>query len=85
MKDFETIDPEKRYVDVSNFPDNFCSMSVGNPKKYNIAKDQTFMIYDYIHDKKKYYQVDIFIPSMARDKFDPKVIPRGKKLAISMV
>ena len=31
MKDFETIDPEERYVDVSNFPDNFCSMSVGNP------------------------------------------------------
>ena len=39
MKDFETIDPEERYVDVSNFPDNLCSMSVGNPKKYNIAKD----------------------------------------------
>ena len=43
------------------------------------------MIYDYIHDKKKYCQVDIFITSMARDKFDPKVIPGGKKLAISMV
>ena len=43
------------------------------------------MIYDYIHDKKKYCQVDILVPSMGRDKFGPKVNPGGRKLAISMV
>ena len=67
MKGFETIDPEERYVEVSNLSDNFVSMSVGNPKKFNIAKDQTFMVYDYIRDKKKTCQKDVLVPNMGRD------------------
>ena len=85
MRGFETIDPDERYAEVSNLSENFGSMSVGNPKKFNISKDQTFMVYDYIQDKKKYRQVDILVPSMGRDKFGPKVNPGGKKLNISMV
>ena len=68
-------------MEVSNLSNNFDTMSVGNLNKYNIAKDQTFMVYDFIHAKKKYCQVHILVPSMGRDKFDPKVIPGGKKLA----
>ena len=52
LKGFETIDPEERYAEVSILSDNFSSMSVGNLKKFNITKDPTFMVYDYIHDKK---------------------------------
>ena len=85
MRGFETIDPDERYAEVSYLSDNLGSMSLGNPKRYNITKDQTFMVYDYIHNTKKYCQVDILVPSMGRDKFGPKVIPGGRKLAISMV
>ena len=80
MKGFESIEPEERYVEVSNLSENFNTMSVGNPKRFNLAKDQTFMLYDFIHDKKKYCQVDVLVPSMGRDKFGPKIIPGGKKL-----
>ena len=85
MRGFETIDPDERYAEVSYLSDNLGSMSLGNPKRYNITKDQTFMVYDFIHNTKKYCQVDILVPSMGRDKFGPKVIPGGRKLAISMV
>ena len=85
MRGFETIDPDERYAEVSYLSDNLGLMSLGNPKRYNITKDQTFMVYDFIHNTKKYCQVDMLVPSMGRDKFGPKVIPGGRKLAISMV
>ena len=85
MKGFAFIGPEDRYVEVLNLSENFNTLNVGNPKIFNLAKDQTFMLYDFIHDKKKYCQMDVLVPSMERDKFGPKVIPGGKKLAISMV
>ena len=43
------------------------------------------MIYDFIQDRKHYCIVDIFVPSMGRDKFTPKVIPGDNKLSIGMV
>ena len=52
LKGFETIDPEERYTEVSILSENFSSTSVGNIKKFNITKYPTFMVYDYIHDKK---------------------------------
>ena len=47
-------------------------MSVGNSKKYDIAKNQTFMGYDFIHNKMNYFQVNILVPSMGRDNFGPR-------------
>ena len=85
IKGFASIGSEERYVEVSNLSDNFGTMSVGNPKKYNIAKYQTFMVYDFIHNEKNYCQVDILVPNMGRDEFGSKVIHGSKKLAISMV
>ena len=43
------------------------------------------MIYDFMQDRKHYCIVDIFAPSMGRDKFTPKVMPLGNKLSIGMV
>ena len=57
----------------------------GIAKIYSITKDHTYMIYDFIQDKKNYCIVNIFIPSMGRDKFTPKVIPGGNMLSIGMV
>ena len=54
MKGFISIGSEETYAEVSNLSDNFGMRSVGNNKKYNIAKDQTFMVYDFIYNKKKY-------------------------------
>ena len=48
MKDVATINPDERYAEVFDLYNTFNSLSVingyGRPKKYNIKKDQTFMV-----------------------------------------
>ena len=54
-------------------------------KRYSITKDHTYMIYDFMQDRKHYCIVDVFVSSMGRDKFTPKVMSGGNKLSIGMV
>ena len=91
MKGFIPIDHTEQYADVSDLSNNLSSMYLrnsgnsGGVKRYSIMKDHIYMIYDFMQDRKHYYIVYIFVRSMERDKFTPKVIPRGNKLSIGMV
>ena len=91
MKGFVPIDQTEQYADVSDLSNNLSSMYLrnsgnrGGVKRYSIMKDHTYMIYDFMQDRKHYCIVYVFVPRMGRDKFTPKVIPRGNKLLIGMV
>ena len=88
MKRFAPIENTEQYADVSDLSNNLSSIYLrnsgnsGGVKRYSITKDHTYMIYDFIQDRKYYCIVDIFVPSMGRDKFTPKVMPGGNKLSI---
>ena len=81
MKDVATINPDERYAEVSDLYNTFNSLSVingyGRPKKYNIKKDQTFIVYDFTQDKQRLCVADILVLSMGKDNFTPNVIPGG--------
>ena len=91
MRGFAPIDHTEQYAEVSDLSNNLSSMYLRNSgnsegvKRYSITKDHTYMIYDFIQDRKHYCIVDIFVPSMGRDKITPKVMPKGSKLSIGMV
>jgi len=91
MKGFDPIDNTEQYAEVSDLSNNLSSMYLrnsgnsGGVKRYSITKDHTYMIYDVMQNRKHYCIVDIFVPSMGRNKFTPKVMPGGNKLSIGMV
>ena len=91
MKGFAPIDYTEQYAEVSDLSNNLSSMYLrnsgnsGGVKRYSITKDHTYMIYDFIQDRKHYCIVDIFVPSMERDTFTPNVMPGGNMLSIEMV
>ena len=94
MKGFAPIDNTKQYAEVSYLSNNLSSMYLrnngksgggGGVKRYSITKDRTYIIYDFMQDRKHYCIVDVFIPSMGRDNFTPQVMPGGNKLSIGMV
>ena len=91
MKRSAPIDNTEQYAEMSDLSNNLSSIYLrnsgnsGGVKRYSITKDHTYMIYDFMQDKKHYCIVDIFIPSMKRDKFTPKVMHGGNKLSIGMV
>jgi len=91
MKLFDPIENTEQYAEVSDLSNNLSSMYLRNSgnsrevKRYSITKDRTYMIYDFMQDRKHYCIVDIFVPSMGRDKFTPKEMPGSNKLLIGMV
>ena len=91
VKGFTPINNAEQYVEVSDMSNNLSSMYLrnsgnsGGVKRYSITKDHIYMIYDFMKDRKHYCIVYIFVPSMGRDKFTPKVMPGGNKLSIGMV
>ena len=91
MKGFAPNDNTEQYAEVSDLSNNLSSTYLrnngnsGGVKRYSIKKDHTYMIYDFMQDRKQNFIVDIFVSSMRRDKFTPKVIPEGDKLSIGMV
>ena len=91
MKGFDPIDHTEQYAEVSDLSNNLIYMYLrnsgnsGGVKRYSITKDHTYMLYDFMQDRKHYYIVDIFVPSMGRDKFTPKIMPGGNELSIGMV
>ena len=91
MKGFAPVDNSEQYAEASDLSNNLSNMYLrnsgnsGGVKRYSITKDHTYMIYDFIQDRKHYCIVDIFVPSMGRDKFTPNVMPGGNRLSIGMV
>ena len=91
MKGFAPVDNSEQYAEVSDLSNNLSNMYLrnsgnsGGVKRYSITKDHTYMIYDFIQERKHYCIVDISVPSMGRDKFTPNVMPGGNRLSIGMV
>ena len=91
MKGFAPIDHTEEYAEVPDLSNNLSSMYLqnsgnsGGVKRCSITKDHTYMIYYFMQDRKHYCIVDIFVSSMRRNKFTPKVMPGDNKLSIGMV
>ena len=75
MEGFDLIDDTEQYAEVSDLSNNLSSIYLrnsgnsGGVKRYSVTKDHTYMIYDFMQDRKHYCIVDIFVPSMERDTF----------------
>jgi len=93
MEGFAPINNTEQNAEVSDLSNNLSYMYLRNSgksggeevKRYSITKDHTYTIYDFIQDRKHYCIVNVFVPSMGRDKFTPKVMPGSNKLSIGML
>ena len=64
MKRFAPINHTEQYAEVSDLSNNLSSMYLrnsgnsGRVKRYSITKDHTYMIYDFMQDRKHYCNLD---------------------------
>ena len=91
MKGFAPIDHTKQYAEMSDLSNKLSSMYLwnnrnsGGVKRYGIMNNHTYIIYDFMQNRKHYCIVAIFVPSMRRGKFTPKLMSGGNKLSIGMI
>ena len=57
----------------------------GKTQNFNVQEQNTWFIYEFEHDDRRHCCVDLLTMTMGRNKFRPRVLSGGQKVAIGII